>query len=67
LDILSFFHAKTDDVNQADKVLMTEQAAKIINALMINQTFNSINLTLTCMQMLINFFKFMIHSLSIAC
>ena len=33
---------------------------------MTDWTFNSINLTLTCMQMSTNSFKFVIHSLSIA-
>jgi len=64
-DILNFFHTKIDDMNWADDVLMTEQAAEIADALTINWTFNSVNLTLTFMQMLINSFKFMIHSLSI--
>ncbi len=60
-DILDFFHAETDNVSWADEVLMTKWAAEIIDALMINWMFNSVNLTLTFMQMLINSFKFMIH------
>ncbi len=65
-NLLSFFHAETDDVDRADKVLATEWAAEIAETLMINQTFNSVNLTSTYMQMLINSFKFVIHSLSVA-
>ncbi len=45
---------------------MTERAAWVADALMINQAFNSVNLTLTCMQMSTNSFKFVIHSLSVA-
>jgi len=53
-------------VSRADEVLATEQAAEIAETLMIDQAFNSVNLTSTCMQMSINLFKFMIHSLSVA-
>jgi len=35
-NILSFFHAEIDDVNQADDVLTTKQAAEIADALMID-------------------------------
>jgi len=52
-------------VNRADEVLATERAAEIADALTIDQAFNSVNLTSTCMQMLTNSFKFVIHSLSI--
>jgi len=47
-------------------VLATEQAVEITDALMIDQLFNSMSLTSTCMQMSANSFKFVIHSLSIA-
>ncbi len=66
-NLLSFFHTEIDDVNWADEVLVTEWAAEIIETLMIDQMFNSVNLTLTCMQMLINSFKFVICLLSVAC
>jgi len=46
-------------------VLRTERAAEIADALMTDQVFNSINLTLICMQMLTNSFRSMIHSLNI--
>jgi hypothetical protein len=46
-------------------VLATERAAVVTDALMINQLFNLMSLTSTCMQMSANLFKFMIHSLSI--
>jgi len=32
-DILNFFHAKIDDVSQANDVLVTKQAAEIADAL----------------------------------
>jgi len=35
-DILNFFHAKIDDISQADDVLAKEQAAEITDALMID-------------------------------
>jgi len=53
-------------VSRADEVLVTERAAEIAETLMINRAFNSVNLTLTCMQMLTNSFKFVISSLSVA-
>ncbi len=65
-DFLSFFHEETDDVNQAVDVLETEWAAWVTDALTTDQAFNSVNLTSTCMQMSINSFKFVIHSLSVA-
>jgi len=46
-------------------VLATERASEIADALTIDQMFNSASLILTCMQMLINSFRLMIHSLSI--
>ncbi len=64
-NLLSFFYEETDDVSQAVNVLETEWAAWIVDVLTTNQAFNSINLTSTCMQMLTNSFKFVIHSLSI--
>ncbi len=65
-DFLSFFHEEIDDVSQVVDVLTTEQAAWVTDALTTDQAFNSVNLTLTCMQMLINSFKFVIRSLSVA-
>ncbi len=65
-DFLSFFHAETDDVSQANDVLATEQAAEIADVLMINRAFNSVNLTLTFMQMSTNLFKFVIYLLNVA-
>ncbi len=65
-DLLSFFHEETDDVSQVVDMLMTERAAWVADTLTTDQTFNSINLTSTCMQMLTNSFKFVIHSLSVA-
>jgi len=65
-DFLSFFHAETDDVSQANDVLATEQAAEIADVLMINRAFNSVNLTLTLMQMSTNSFKFVIYLLNVA-
>ena len=66
IDFLSFFHAEINDVSRANKELATEWAAEIAETLMIDWAFNLVNLTLTCMQMLINLFKFVIYSLSIA-
>jgi len=68
-DILSFFHEEVDvDVmSWTNNVLMTWWAACIINALMIDRAFNSVNWTSTCMQMSANLFKFVIYSLIIAC
>ncbi len=64
-NLLNFFHKETDDVSQAVDVLKTEWAAWITETLMTDQAFNSVNLISTCMQMLINSFKFVIHSLSV--
>ncbi len=52
-NILDFFHAETDDISQADNVLATKWAAEITDVLMIDQTFNSINLTLTFIKLII--------------
>ncbi len=65
-DLLSFFHEETDDVSRAVNMLKTEQAAWVADALMTDRAFNSVNLTLTCMQMSTNSFKFVICSLSVA-
>ncbi len=65
-NLLSFFHKETDDVSRVVNVLMTERAAWVADALTTDWAFNSINLTSTCMQMLINSFKFVIYSLSVA-
>jgi len=65
-NLLSLFHEETDDVNRVFNVLETERAAWVADALTTDQAFNSVNLTLTCMQMLTNSFKFVIYSLSVA-
>ncbi len=67
-NILSFFHEKADDdMLMTERMLITEWAAWTDDALTTDWMFNSVNLTLTYMQMSINSFKFVIHSLSVAC
>ncbi len=65
-DILSFFHIKIEAeiaIVIIIKMLVIEWATWVIDVLKTDQAFNFINQILTCMQMLMNSFKFIVHSL----
>ncbi len=69
-NILSFFHAENETeiaIMIVIKMLVIERATWIIDVLRADQAFSFVNQTSACMQMLMNLFKSMIHSLSVAC
>ena len=69
-NILSFFHAEIEveiAVVIIIKMLAIKRAIWVIDILRTDQAFNFINQTLTCMQMLMNLFKFIVCSLIVTC
>ena len=65
-NILSFFHAEIEAeiaVVIVVKMLAIERVTWVVDVLRTNRAFNFVNQTLTCMQMLMNSFKFIVCSL----
>ncbi len=69
-DILNFFHAEIEAevaVVIVVKMLAIKRATWVVDVLKADRAFNFVNRTLTCMQMLMNSFKFIVHSLIMTC